>query len=153
MRMWRAGWMSAGWRSTVASEWSSPPQRLRVLVDTNVALDQLLRREPWFSQAQPFWQARDGGLFVAYLPASVLTDMYYIGRKEVGHEQARAGVARCLREFGIVPVYRAVLDAALALPGSDFEDNVQIACARLARLDLIVTRNTRDFRHSPIAAV
>lgn len=137
----------------VASERSSPPRRLRVLVDTNVVLDQLLRREPWFSQAQPFWQARDTGQLVAYLPASVLTDIYYIGRKEVGHEQARAAVARCLREFGVVPVYRAVLDAAMALPGPDFEDNVQIACAQLARLDLIVTRNTRDFRHSPIAAV
>lgn len=137
----------------VASGQGGRTRPLRVLVDTNVALDQLLRRDPWFSQAQSFWQARDSGQLVAYLPASVLTDIYYIGRKEVGHEQARAGVARCLREFGVVPVYRAVLDAALALPGTDFEDNVQIACAQLARLDLIVTRNTRDFRHSPIAAV
>jgi len=126
---------------------------LRVLIDTKVALDQLLRRDPWFSQAQSLWQARDSGQLVAYLPASVLTDIYYIGRKEVGHEHARAGVARCLREFGVISVYRAVLDAALALPGTDFEDNVQIACAQFARLDLIVTRNIRDFRHSPIAAV
>ena len=137
----------------MASERSSPLRRLRVLVDTNVVLDQLLRRDPWFSQARSFWQARDSGQIVAYLPASVLTDIYYIGRKEVGHEQARAGIARCLREFGVIPVHRAVLDAALALPGTDFEDNVQIACAQLSRLDLIVTRNTRDFRHSPIAAV
>jgi hypothetical protein len=36
------------------------------------------------------------------------------------------------------------------LPGNDFEDNVQIACAMIARLDAIVTRNPGDFAHTSI---
>lgn len=132
---------------------SAQVRPLRVLVDTNVVLDQLLQREPWYSEAQPFWHARDAGLIVAYLPVSVLTDIYYISRKQVGNAQAKAAVARCLGEFGLIAIYRETAEAALALPGNDFEDNVQIVCAQTAGLELIVTRNTADFAQSPVPAV
>ena len=136
-----------------ASDPSEQVRPLRVLVDINVVLDQLLRREPWFTEAQAFWQARDARRVLTYLPASVVTDVFYISRKQIGNDQARHAVMRCMREFGLLAVYRAVLEDALALAGSDFEDDVQIACARLAKLDLIVTRNTADFRFSPVPAI
>ena len=124
-----------------------------MLVDTNVVLDPLLQREPWYTAAQPFWQARDGGSLVAYLPASAVTDIFYIGRRHAGLALARRAVERCLREFGLLPVYRAVLEAALALPGPDIEDNAQIASARFAGLDLIVTHDMAGFRYAPMPAV
>jgi hypothetical protein len=45
--------------------------------------------------------------------------------------------------------HQSVLDA-LALPGADFEDNLQIACAKAAGPDLIVTRDPAGFRDSPV---
>jgi len=39
---------------------------------------------------------------------------------------------------------------ATNLPGSDFEDDLHIACAVEARLDAIVTRNPKDFAGSPV---
>ena len=70
-----------------ASLHGEPVHPLRVLVDTNVVLDQLLQREPWYADAQPFWQARDTGRLVAYLPASTITDIFYIGRRHAGSRQ------------------------------------------------------------------
>ncbi len=130
-----------------------PARPLRVLVDTNVVLDQLLQREPWYSSAQPFWQARDAGRLIAYLPASAVTDIFYIGRRHAGLVLARQAVERCLREFGLLAIDRVVLEAALLLAGSDIEDNVQIACAQLTSMDLIATRDPAGFRHSSIPAV
>jgi hypothetical protein len=46
-----------------------------------------------------------------------------------------------------------LLETALLLAGSDFEDNVQIAAAQEADLRLIVTRNGADFAHSAIPPV
>lgn len=128
-------------------------RKVRVLVDTNVVLDQLLQREPWHTDAQAFWRARDARRIVAYLPASVLTDIFYISRRQVGIAQAHAAVQRCLSQFGIIAVNRPLLTMAAAMPGSDFEDNVQIACAQHAALDLIVTRDPAGFRDAPMPAV
>ena len=71
----------------------TPVRPLRVLIDTNVLLDQLLQRDPWYTQAQPFWQAHEAGHIKAYFPASSLTDIYYIGARQVGRDVARQGIA------------------------------------------------------------
>jgi predicted nucleic acid-binding protein len=118
-----------------------------------VALDLLLAREPWLNDAQPMWEARDAGHLFAYLPASVLTDIFYICRKHVGLDRAKHAVEGCLQGFTIIAVDRPLIAAALAQPGNDFEDNVQIASAQLAELDFIVTRNIADFAHSPVSAI
>lgn len=128
-------------------------QPIRVLVDTNVVLDLLLQREPWLTDAKPFWDARDDGSVFVYLLASIVPDVYYVCRKQVGKDRALNAVQTCLTGFEIVPVDLALLQQALGMTGPDFEDNVQIACAQMAALDYIVTRNPTDFRDSPIPVV
>lgn len=128
------------------------PQVLRVLLDTNVVLDWLLDRQPWADEALPIWQARDTGQLIAYIPASVLTDIFYIARRQVGSEAALAGVDQSLA-LEVVPVDKAILLRARALPGGDFEDNVGMACAEAERLDYIITRDTTGFRNSPVVAI
>jgi predicted nucleic acid-binding protein len=110
-------------------------QPIRVLVDTNVVLDLLLRRDPWLTDAKRFWDARDAGQVFVYILASIVTDVYYVCRKQVGKERALAAVQACLTGFEIVPVNQVLLQQALGLTGPDFEDNVQIACAQKAALD------------------
>jgi len=93
------------------------------------------------------WDAHDARRLSIYLPASALTDIFYICRKQVGIARAKQAVEACLDGFAVLAVDRPIVEAALALPGNDFEDNIQIACAQSAGLDLIVTRNTTDFAH------
>lgn len=126
---------------------------LRLLLDANVILDLMLRREPWLTQAQELINARDAGRVIGYLPSSALTDVFYIARRLVGIQQAFDVIDRCLDDFEVLPVDRSLLEAARRLPGNDFEDNVQIACATMAGPDLIVTRNRNDFTHSAIPAI
>ena len=57
---------------------------------------------------------------------------------------------RVFAAFGLFAVDAPLLQQARALAGADFEDNVQIACAMNAQLDLIVTRKPADFQHSPV---
>ncbi len=157
--MWHAGSMNIAPRSMAShiggqpSVNPAPGPVLRVLADTSVVLDLLLARQPWLSQAQPMWDARDAGRLFVHLPASALTDIFYICRKQVGRERALQATEACLQGFAIVAVDRSIVEAALSLPGKDFEDNIQIACAQAAGLDLIVTRNTADFAQSPVPAV
>lgn len=124
---------------------------MRVLLDTNVVLDVLLKRDPWQADASALWQAVDNGALTAYLTASSLTDIFHVARRLTDIARARQAVQVCLDAFNIGTVDRSTLERAQALSGSDFEDNVQIACAELNRLDAIVTRIPSDFEGSPIA--
>src|SRR3990172_6690786 len=123
---------------------------MRVLVDTNVVLDALLKREPWAETAKSLWEANDEGRVAGYLTASTLTDIFYIARKLSGADTARDAVKLCLEAFEICVVDRSALEEALTLAGNDFEDNLQIACATLSNIEAIVTRNKDDFGASTI---
>ena len=121
---------------------SSP---LRVLLDTNVILDVLLQRQPWVNEAAEIWQAVDEGRVAAFLPASALTDIYYVARRLTDPPRAREAVRVCLAAFQFCTVDRAVLEAACRRDGQDFEDDLQIACAESDGLDAIVTRDAAGF--------
>ena len=126
---------------------------MKVLLDTNAVLDVLLARQPWVAAAQAVWRAHDEGLITAFVSASSMTDVYYIVRRLAGAELAREAIRTCIATFEICTVDRAVLVDADRLPGRDFEDNVQIACAVLAALDAIVTRDPRGYADSPIGVL
>ena len=123
---------------------------MRILLDTNVVLDVLLRRQPWVVEASAIWQANDEGRVTGYLMASALTDIFYVARRLVNLETARAAVQTCLDAFEFCSVDRYALELAHGMPGMDFEDNLQIACADVAGLDAIITRNLDDFQISPV---
>jgi predicted nucleic acid-binding protein len=123
---------------------------MRALLDTNVVLDLLLEREPWRAEAEAIADAGATGRLQAHASASSITDIFYISRKLVGADKARRIVRNCLDLLQIVSVTRDLLDSAERWRGSDFEDNLQIACAVEARLEAIVTRNPNDFAGSPV---
>lgn len=122
----------------------------QVLFDTNVVLDTLLKRTPWEADAAACWQACEDGKIEGCLTATTLTDIFYLARKIKGQEAAREAVRLCLNTFAIGIVDRQALELAIDLPGSDFEDNLQISCATLANLDLILTRDKGGFKDAAI---
>jgi predicted nucleic acid-binding protein len=122
----------------------------RVLVDTNVVLDVLLDRQPHAEASASVWEAVETGTSVGMLAAHAVTTIHYLVRKEKGNVKARRIVSAILRVFAVAAVDDAVLQEALQLPCSDFEDAVTAAAARLAGCECIVTRDPRGFRGSPI---
>jgi predicted nucleic acid-binding protein len=125
----------------------------RVLIDTNVVLDVLLRREPWVVDAAAVWQLCSSGTITGYIGASSFTDIYYIARRQADKERARTALRLCLDTFAVCPIDRRALEMAYSLSDHDFEDNLQIACSLLNELDYIVTRNVGDFDGSAVAAI
>jgi predicted nucleic acid-binding protein len=122
----------------------------RVLLDTNILLDALLARQPWAKQALAICEANDDRQITAYATASSITDVFYISRRLVGLEDALSAINSCLRNFEICTVDRNALEQALQLSGNDFEDNLQIACALINGLDVIVTRDNSGFQAATI---
>ncbi len=123
---------------------------MKVLLDTSVLLDLLLKRLPWASNMVTVWNAHRRGDIDAFIAAFGLPTVFYIVRKQTDLATARTAIADCLATLHIAPVDQTALLAAQAMPGADFEDNLQIACAINSGMDLIVTRDPRGFAHSPL---
>ena len=119
---------------------------MRVLLDTNVLLDVLLRRDPWVVASSAVWQAHDEGQIAGQTIACAIADVFYVAHRLTMLETARTAAHICLEAFVICKVDHQILEQAQALPGSDFEDNLQIAFASLANLDATVTRDKKGFR-------
>jgi predicted nucleic acid-binding protein len=119
---------------------------VRVLIDTNIILDFLLEREPFFQDAEALFQTIGSQKIVGYVTATTLTDIFYIARRQTQSiERARQAVSTTLAVMEICPVNRIVIEAALASEMTDFEDAVQAACAVAQGLDVIITRDVRGF--------
>jgi predicted nucleic acid-binding protein len=84
------------------------------------------------------------------LAAHAVTTIHYLLQKDAGHLKAARVVASIPRVFRIATVDGAVLQDALQMSLSDFEDAVTAAAARLSGCDYIVTRGPKGFRGSPV---
>lgn len=124
---------------------------MNLLLDTNVVLDVLLPRPEWLKPAELLWAAAESGAISAYLTANSIADIYYVSRRLSDRDKAGIAVDLCLSTFQIAPVDRAVLERARQLSGTDFEDNIQLACCERLGLSAIVTRDGPGFAGSALA--
>ena len=126
---------------------------MRALVDTNVFLDVLLARKDLADESQEvldWFEGRPGDGWIAW---HTLSNLYYVGWKTAGREKALAAIDEILGVFEVCPVSSTEARRARNLGMADFEDALQVSAAAAARVEYIVTRNTRDFRKSPVKAI
>ena len=121
---------------------------MNVLFDTNVVLDVMLDRAPFADTAAQLFSKVEVGEIAGFLGATTVTTIHYLAAKVVGASQARIEIGKLFRLFEIAPVNRAVLEDALTLNFSDFEDGVLHEAARHVGVHAIVTRNLKDFKRA-----
>ena len=100
---------------------------MNVLIDTNVALDVLLQRQPFFEHSQLVLLAAEHKYVTGFISASAITDIFYITNKSL---KDRAATYKLLREHLMGTVSIAAVDGdhilrSLDLEWDDFEDCVQ----------------------------
>ncbi len=121
-----------------------------VLIDSNIALDVFLpsRGLPAseLQSSNDIWRANDERRIVAHLTASSLTDIFYISERHTNVTLARQAVRTCLKSLRICTVDYSALKYADDLPGPDFEDNLQIACALRYNIGIIATRDKAFYK-------
>ena len=123
---------------------------MRVLLDSDVVLDFLLEREPFFEVAGELFELIAQGACGGYISAVTPVNVFYLMRKAKGADKARRAIGDLLIVFQVCPITHTVLEAALALSFTDYEDAVQHASAAAVGLDAIVTRNLGDYKNAAL---
>jgi predicted nucleic acid-binding protein len=126
---------------------------LKVLVDTNVVLDVLLERQPFSVDACRIFSLIEESRIEGFLCATTVTTVDYLLSQSLSPAKARHALQQLLNLFEVAPVNRPVLEQALRSGISDFEDAVLEQSGRLVAVDVITTRNVKDFKKSAVPAL
>ncbi len=117
-----------------------------VLIDLNVILDVLQKREPFYEASARLLSAAETGKIEGYIASHCLTTLFYLIQKDKGKAVARATITNILQIVKIAPVDQTTIEQALNLELPDFEDAVQMMAAVQCKLDFLVTRNLKDYQ-------
>lgn len=126
----------------------------RLLIDTNVVLDLLAKREPFYkSAAQIFSLADKNKLKLSISSLTFANTNYVLSRLKLASQ-----VIEVLRQFRVLVKILSLTDKIidLALNNSkfkDFEDGLQYYSAIENNQDLIITRDLKDFKESKISVM
>lgn len=126
---------------------------MKAFLDTNVVLDVLTRREPFYSDSARVWSLAERGEIRGVVSAVSLTNVFYVARKHSGAAVARAMLDDIRRCVSFSACDASVIDRAIESPFSDFEDALQYFSALAAGVDLIVTRNVVDYAEAELTVL
>lgn len=126
----------------------------RILVDTNVLLDYLLIREPFYEDAEKIVHACVEGTIKGCIAAHSISNMFFILRKDYNTKERREVLSSLCAIFDVEGIDKAKLLSALQNEDfSDFEDCLQMECAKAYNAEYIVTRNLSDYKTSEIQVI
>lgn len=117
----------------------------KVLFDTNIILDIALKREPHFEHVFQLFSLIDNKIIEGNITASTITDIYYISKKENGHDASIQFIRHLMEIVDVLGVDKDVILKSLESGMKDFEDAIQVSAAEFNGIEIVLTRNKKDF--------
>lgn len=117
----------------------------RVLVDGEILLDILFDRDVFAEKASKLWQLIESEQIEAYVTPTTLSKVFESGRESQGVEIAWLAVSQFQEIMKVCPVDANIIQKASSFKLDDFEVAVQLACATVMKLDVIITRKIQEF--------
>jgi len=126
---------------------------MKILLDTNIILDLLLKREPFIHSAKEIFLLIENGSLDGFISASSITTIHYLVEKSLSKQEADKSIDILLQIFNISPIDKQVLKDAVTNNGSDFEDSVIYTSAYYSKIDFIITRDKKGFTKSKVKTI
>ena len=117
----------------------------KLFLDTNVIIDVLTRREPFFLASANILELGVTEHYFLFATAISFINGLYVSRKSLGTDKAIQHIKTLRQIVNIASTGERELDLALNMEGKDLEDNLQYQAALAASCDCIITRNKKDF--------
>jgi predicted nucleic acid-binding protein len=121
-----------------------------IFIDSDIILDLLCKREPFYPFAAEVFTLGDLGKIELVTTSVVFANVFYILRKVLGIEKAKELLRKLRIIIRVVPVCEKTVDLALNSKFSDFEDGLQYFTARENEINILLTRNVKDYKEKDL---
>ncbi len=123
---------------------------MRLFLDTNVMLDFLGERDPFYVSAAKIATLADKrSLQIVVSAISYATISYFLVKYD-GLEKSKDKLRKFKVISEICELDEVIIEKGLNSDFSDFEDSLQYFSALRTECDIIITRNGKDFKKSEI---
>ncbi len=122
----------------------------KIFVDTNIVMDLLQKREHFYLEAQELFTLADKKKIKINVSALTFTTTHYLLAKHFNATDARKILTKFKILVTVLPVDDKTIDLALVSDFTDFEDAVQYYTAIENNMEIILTRNKKDFKRSAL---
>lgn len=124
----------------------------KIFVDSDVIIDFLTDRKPFSKFAIKLFELNEQKKVHIHISALSISNVYYIIRKYVKHQQAIIAVEKLTKMTEIIGTGKKEVINALQNNFKDYEDAIQHETAlSITDVDAIITRNIKDYSRSKIA--
>lgn len=120
---------------------------MKIFVDTNIFIDILLGREPFFSASALVYKLCENDKMEGYIAPITINNIHYICRKAKRAEEIKAFLTELSSVFTIAVMDSETLRRAEKLPLNDYEDALQYVLAQQHACRYLLTRNTKDYKN------
>ena len=123
----------------------------QIFVDTNIVIDLLSRREPFFEEAAVLFSLADKKQIKLTISSLTIANTAYILLTHMDSNKAKSILRKLRLIVKILPLDDKIIGLALNDEiFSDFEDGLQYYTAIENGQELIITRNLKDFKNSKL---
>ena len=119
--------------------------KIRALIDTNVLLDHLAKRENFFEDAAAVFSMVNDGYLTGIVSSLSIVNCAYVLPKHYEEKAVLERIKQMLRLFVISTVDARILEDAANLAPYDYEDAVQYLSALPYHPEIVITRDKKGF--------
>lgn len=124
---------------------------MNILLDTNIVIDAIAKRSAFYEQAKRVLEIIENRKFLPFITAAQYSDILYICHTYIKNEQRTREVIKSFLDFAFVlDVNREDVMKSINYEKNDAEDGLVIACAERHGIDIIITRNAKDFKSNKL---
>ena len=123
----------------------------KLFIDTNIVIDLLSRREPFFEETAELFSLADKKQVELSVSSLTIANTSYVLLRQMDSNKAKTVLRKLRLILKILPLDDKIIGLALNDDTfSDFEDGLQYFTALEYDQELIITRNLKDFKYSKL---
>jgi predicted nucleic acid-binding protein len=122
----------------------------KLFIDTDIILDLLTAREPFYEYAATLFSLADNGKVSLHVSSLSFSNLNYMLSKQYSTTQARKLLSKFKTIVKVLAVDEKITELALSSDFKDFEDALQYYTAISNNIKMLITRNLKDYKHADI---
>ena len=121
-----------------------------LFIDTDIILDLLLERVPFYTWSARLFTLADKGVIKAAISSLSFNNLDYMLSKQYGRPESRRILGQFKLLVSVLAVDDKIISLALSSSFADFEDAIQYYTALENNIPVLITRNLKDYKEAAI---